>query len=346
MRNLMLILSCFFLIACAPSQSNSILTIDLDEAIPSIPYSSFVESIDYLTLNTNDSCLMSGIDKMYIDDGKIFIQDSKKAGVFVFSKDGILLKQINYYGNGPMEFVDINTFSIDKLQKHICIYDGQSRKINKYTYDGVFIESRTIENVIRDFAVFENKQNLFIMPSYRKDMPSGVWIADDNNEKIKLLKNDVPKEDEFEFVFTYYNLVDQSIYYYDRNWDNISYITKDTATTLFQFDLKQSIPTEVRKKADPGLKELAGSAMMANFSYSTNFLVLTYYRFGENPFKWVLVNKDEMSVFVSDRLENDLDCMPSSQSYLFHLNDSTWCRPLDLEESNCNITLQLLHIKK
>lgn len=345
MKNILFLLSCFWGIACTSSQSNSVLTINLDEAIPSILYSSFVKSIDYLTLNTNDSCLMSGIDKIYVDDDKLFIQDSKKAGVFVFSKEGVLLKQINYYGNGPMEFVDINTFSIDKQLKHICIYDGQSRKINKYTYDGVFVESRIIENVIRDFAVFENEQNLFMMPSYRKDMPSGVWLADNNNKVIKSIKNDVPKEDEFEFVFTYYNLGDQNIYYYDRNWDHISYITKDTAIAVYQFNLKQSIPANVRKKSDPGFKELAGFASMANFSYSDNFLMLTYYRFGEDPFRWVLINKDKTSVLVADKLENDIDHIQSSQNYLFYLNNSTWCRLLDPEESNCNITLQLLHIK-
>lgn len=346
MKNILFILSCFWMISCTSPQSNSVLTINLDEAVPTIAYSSFVKSIDYLTLNTNDSCLMAGIDKVYADDDLFFIQDSKKAGIFVFDKEGKLLKQINYYGNGPTEFVDITTFTIDKHLRHICIYDNQSRKINKYTYEGAFIESLKVENIIRDFAVFENEQHVFLMPSYRKNMPCGVWITDKSNKTIKSLKDDVPKEDEFEFVFTYYNLEDQSIYYYDRNWDNISYVTKDTATIVYQFDLKQRIPTNIRRQSDPGFKELANFAMMSNFSYSIDFIMLTYFCFGENPFKWVIIDKDKASVLVADQLENDIDNIQSSQNNLFHLNDSTWCRSLDAEESNCNITLQILHIKK
>lgn len=42
---------------------------------------------------------------------------------------------------------------------------------------------------------------------------------------------------------------------------------------------------DLEKKSEPSASELNGHAMMANFSVSSNFLMLTYYLFEENPFK-------------------------------------------------------------
>ena len=52
---------------CAPEQSKPI-PIDLDKATDTIPYSAFVDAIEYRELNTKDSCILSEIEKIYIDN--------------------------------------------------------------------------------------------------------------------------------------------------------------------------------------------------------------------------------------------------------------------------------------
>lgn len=336
----------FFFISCNKSEEKDFYKIDLENTTESICYSLFVDSISYITLNTNDSCIMSGIDRIYLSDDFLFVKDDKRAGILVFDLNGNFLTQINFYGNGANEFTSINSFAIDKYAKRICVYDGNAGKINRYTYDGLFIESLKIENIIRDFAIPKAGHYLFIMPSYRKDMPSGVWIADSLNNKQKELLSNIPQDYEFEFLSTQYNIIENNIYYYDRNWDKLYKIDNDTAIISYNLNIKQAFPEDLKKKSEPSASELNGHAMMANFSVSSNFLMLTYYLFEENPFKWVLIRKNSMDLMISNRLENDIDHIQSSQKYIFFLNDSTWCRMLDPSESDCNITLQLLHLKK
>lgn len=335
-----------FFASCGRPVENDRYEIDLEKTVASIPYSLFVDSVSYITLNTNDSCIMSGVDRIYLADDLLFVKDSKNAGVLIFDLKGDLLEQINYYGNGANEFTSINAFAIDKYAKKVCIYDINTGKINRYTYDGLFSGSIKIDNIVRDFAIIGDARYLFIMPSYREGMPHGVWIADSLNHIRKELLSDVPQEYEFEFLFTQYNMSDDRLYYYDRNWDVLYKVNSDTAVVSRKFDIKQVLPEDVKKKSEPSFGELNGHAMMANFSISPDFLMLTYYSFEENPFKWVLIPKGSRTPIVSKRLKNDIDSIESSQEYIFFLNDSTWCRTLDPSESDCNITLQLLHIKE
>lgn len=99
--------------------------------------------------------------------------------------------------------------------------------------------------------------------------------------------------------------------------------------------------------ADPGLQALSPYAMMANFSCSRKYIAFTFYGFDPSsaPFKWVLFNQATGEVNVSSHLINDMDSVRSTQPYLYHLNDSLWCRLLDSEENDCTLTLQLLSIQ-
>lgn len=319
--------------------------IDLDKTESYMPYSIFCDSIAYIELNTNDSCIMSGIENIYLCDNHFFIKDNKRAGILVFDSNGKLETQINYYGNGLGEFANIRSFAIDKNTNEICIYDGYTSNIKRYTYNGDFSENMKIENIIRDFAIIEKDKYLFIMPSYRKGMPCGVWTVNQSNQIQKKLLTNVPENLGFEFLFIQYNSNNNMIYYYDRNWDTLYEINKDSAKVSQRFEIKQIVPYEVREQESPTPNQLNGYAMMANFSVSPQFVMFTFYTFGEKPFKWVLYNRETQNTIVSDKLKNDIDGINSTQEYIFYLNDSTWCRALDPSEDDCNIKLQLLHIK-
>lgn len=332
--------------ACTDSKEDDCYVIDLEKSIPSIYYSQFADSVSYVTLDTKDTCIMSGIDRIYQVDDRFFVKDNQRAGVLLFDRKGYFLKQLNYYGNGAHEFTRIHSFSVDREAQQICIYDGNMGKILKYNYEGIYSGSVKVANIVRDFAVLGSNDYLFIMPSYRREIPYGVWCTDSLNRITKELLSHVPKDYEFEFLFTQYNHLSDRICYYDRNWDVLYEVDRDTAIVLSRFNLKQAFPAELKRKSEPSFQELQGHAMMANFSVSPIYRLFTYYTFGEHSFKWVLFTQGSQTPLVSDRLVNDIDSVQSSQESVFYLNDSTWCRMLDPSESDCNITLQLLHIKK
>lgn len=344
--SLIVLLPILLFSACADSKENDSYVIDLEKRIPSIYYSQFADSVSYVTLETKDTCIMSGIDRIYQVDDRFFVKDNQRAGILLFDRDGHFLNQLNYFGNGAHEFTRIHSFSVDRASQQVCIYDGNIGKILKYTYEGIYSGSAKISNIVRDFAVLGSNDYLFIMPSYRREMPYGVWRTDSLNRITKELLSDVPKDYEFEFLFTQYNRLSDRICYYDRNWDVLYEVDRDTAIVLSRFNLRQSFPAEVKRKSEPSFQELQGRAMMANFSVSPIYRLFTYYTFGAHSFTWVLFTNGSPTPLISDQLVNDLDSVQTSQESVFYLNDSTWCRMLDPSENDCNITLQLLHVKK
>lgn len=321
------------------------ISIDLEKRENSILYSQFVESLDYIELNTNDSCIVSNIENILIDGDTIFVLDKKNAGILIFTAEGKMINQINHYGNSPEEFINIRAFTIDPILNNLYILDTHSQKINKYNYNGEFIESKKTSLYIRDFAVLKNNIFLCILPYYSKHSPYGIWTTDMNNNIIKTIKFDIPTEDQFEFIGLYTNLSDQGVYYYDRNWDNFSYVNKDTAIVQYQINLKQRLKEDLRKR-EPETIKLQDFAMMSSFSNSNNFLLLTYYYYVEdNPYRWVLYNKHTQETMTSTKLINDIDYVQSSSNQVFYLNNDKWCRVLDDEVDNCNIQLQIMNLK-
>jgi hypothetical protein len=295
-----------------------------------------------------DTCLLSGIRKMFVDEDTLFVWDSRREGVFVFTGRGDFITQINPRGNGPEEFVSLSSFTVDPVLNHVCIYDMSSLKIVKYTYQGDFVKTyRTDSLYTRDFVVTDGEDNLFFFPVYAEKYSTGVWLADTNGVTKKIYRDDVPKDDQFGTGSACINRSDKGVYYYDPNRDDFSCITKDTMTQLFRFNLKQKVPYSVRTIRDVTGKDLMGYATMSNFTNSDNHLLLSYCIYDEklaNKYKWVLFDKSTAQVTCSWHLVNDLDDIQSDSNELYYLNDSTWCRLLDSEADDCNLHLQILHL--
>ena len=115
-------------ISCTKKDNISIptITVDLDNTKETIQYSQFAKSLDYIELNTNDSCIISGIQNIFLDDDTLILLDNKKAGILIFTLEGKFINQINHYGNALEEFISIRTFTIDPVLNQIYILDGHS----------------------------------------------------------------------------------------------------------------------------------------------------------------------------------------------------------------------------
>jgi len=58
-----------YLSSCVEQKSWPLhIVIDLKENTESIRYSQFAQSVDYIELNTNDSCIISDISKIFLDE--------------------------------------------------------------------------------------------------------------------------------------------------------------------------------------------------------------------------------------------------------------------------------------
>lgn len=336
-------LSLLFLLSCYNEEKKSIV-VDLDNKEKSIQYSRFAKSLDYIKLE-DDSCLISEIERIYIDGDTICLLDRKKGGIFVYTTQGKLVSNINYYGKGPHEFGDVSAFSIDPHLNQICVYDMRSLKIKKYSYSGEFIKSYDTDVYVWDFAVLKDEKNLFVHPYYERKVKYGIWMTDRLNNLLKDFPLDIPEDDQFVFFNTHFNRRGDEFFYYDRIYDRMMYITPDTLYPLYTFNLKQRLSDELRAK-DPATYRWENFAMMWNFSMSEDCLLMNYYYYEqENPYRWVFMDRKTNQLITSEYLINDLDSIQSDSRSIFYLNDKLWCRVVDSDNNgDCDILLQMIHL--
>ena len=77
--------------------TNEIRTVDVRSAMEKeSPFSmkEDVESIEYIPLETTDSCLISNTSSLIADDNYIFLSNGKTSQVFQFSRKGKFIRQI------------------------------------------------------------------------------------------------------------------------------------------------------------------------------------------------------------------------------------------------------------
>lgn len=333
-----------FLLSCNNKGKECI--IDLENNIEQLVLSEFVEKIEYVTLNTNDSCLISDIKKIYFDDDTLLVLDSKRGGVFTFGKNGQMIKQINYYGNGPKEFVTITALGIDKKANLIHIWDYPGQKISLFNYKGDFIRSIKTELFVRDFIPLDNNCKLCILPFYSKSLPYGIWVTDSTDVTLTRFEIAIPDAGEqIEFSGTYCNIMNEGIFYYDRNYEDLYFIVDTGIKQIYSFDFKQRLPNSERRKNPSLLLPFNGFGYLSNFSMSEDYMLMTFHYYGDDsPNRWVLFNRKNKEIKTSITLFNDIDFIQSTSSHVHFVNEEMWCRIIP-EENNCSILLQKLYLK-
>ena len=82
--------------ACSPSpKTEEGVTIDIEKSnLKDIPYSSFVDSISYILLETNDDCLIGKIRDVILADSIIFVLKQEQDEILLFDRQGHYMRKI------------------------------------------------------------------------------------------------------------------------------------------------------------------------------------------------------------------------------------------------------------
>jgi hypothetical protein len=136
-------------------------TINAQDIVPddnsTIPLSEFVESIDIIPLESNDSCILGEIRKIVIHNDHIFLIESHRPKtVYRFDMQGNFSNSIGVYGQGPMETLELQDFSINEEENRIYLLDNAKHAIFCYTFDGEFIEKININQGGTRFEYFDS----------------------------------------------------------------------------------------------------------------------------------------------------------------------------------------------
>lgn len=103
-----------------------------------------VEGIEYIPLETTDSCLISNVTALIMDDEFIFVQNGKTDQNFQFTRQGKFVREVGKVGEGPGEYPPYTVLDPVMDTKKREIYLNRYRlPAMVYSYDGEFLRTDT-----------------------------------------------------------------------------------------------------------------------------------------------------------------------------------------------------------
>ena len=113
-----------------------------DESNPSedVP---LYDKVEFVSLETNDKCLINSVKKVLIRDSLIYILDSSPK-LFVFERKGHFKHQIGNKGQGPAEYITINSFFIDESEQCVVIIDDMRKAFLYYDFNGNYKQKKDV----------------------------------------------------------------------------------------------------------------------------------------------------------------------------------------------------------
>ena len=80
-----------------------------------------IASATITPLSTADNCLVGRIEKMVIQDGKIYLQDKAQKAIIIFNENGKFIHKLNKQGGGPDEYRNILDFDVNPQTNNVEI---------------------------------------------------------------------------------------------------------------------------------------------------------------------------------------------------------------------------------
>ena len=312
--------------ACNPHQkkegtvdSHEVEVISVKPEMKSLPLSSFTKGIKVIPLETTEGSLLSGIQKIEIDDSCLFIQDMRDKFVYVFTLDGTFKHRIGTRGEGPGEMLHPACFALNRKEKEVWLVDNHS-SFYKFAYDGEFREKTDFALFYKDFAIGEEGDLYFhasklINYSLSDGTPLcwNLWIKSTHGEGNKCYFPYSPEIHPNGSLYfetkTPFNRLGKDITYHYVFSDTIYSIQKGNVSTKYRIDFGSSQP-HVQLNDMPGelpLTHLTSEANQASyvpdvmetdsilrFQYVCNKQVLNAFYFKQNK------------RLITGKLENDL----------------------------------------
>ncbi len=269
---------------------------------PHTKLSSYIDSVEYIVLETHPDGLFNMIEKLIVQDDKIFILDFRNRNqILVFDATGKFLFPVGALGRAPGEFLETRNFTVDS--NHIYIIDNYQSRLLLYDLNGAYIETKQLPGVFYDIAILGNGDYMFNWQPL-KDLPvkkeNKITITDKNlNMKKELLPTN-----ESDCC----NL--SKLYFFTQNDDNIVYHTL-LSDTIYLFDRHDAftlstLTIDFTAHSIPMKWKQDYSKVTENhqYLYTTPF-VTPKYILGSNDSEPYLIDRKNKKVIVNSREKDD-----------------------------------------
>lgn len=142
-----LFLTCSLFFSSCSSNNNNIDGGDViyitNRIIPEFNLMDYVDSVEYILLETTDSSLLRGVNKASSDTNYIIVKD-QDAKIFTFYRDGRFISEIGKEGRGAEEYIYLSAYYIDRHHNTITILCGATGRLLTYSYNGEYLHTKYI----------------------------------------------------------------------------------------------------------------------------------------------------------------------------------------------------------
>lgn len=144
----------------------------------------------YIPLETNDTTLLRQLgtcegNEYLLTADRIYGQEAQTA-IYVFGKDGRLIRKIDHRGGGPGEYSYISSYAVDTLRNEIFIQDGNVKKGTTFVYDLEGNYKREFPNRAKEITIL-NDSLLLNYFRYNPGGPRYSLIRKDDGSTVKKL---------------------------------------------------------------------------------------------------------------------------------------------------------------
>ncbi len=142
----------------------SVIKLPLEKSNMNLKMSDVVDSICYVSLETDTVCLVGQIDKLIPMDTAFIVVDKDIArSIYVFNREGRFIRKIGKSGPGPEEYLGIEDVCLDQEKGQIVILDLKSKHFLIYSLEGEFVKSIRFDFYAYDIEyVGEDKIAVFL----------------------------------------------------------------------------------------------------------------------------------------------------------------------------------------
>lgn len=238
-KNLLLLLSVFSFFMCSNNKTNNNKAVVENISIPkpgSEKFSNVYEFNKIIKLETTDESIFAVPSKVIITASKIFILDQTRDKLLVFDEKGNFIKILGSKGNGPNEYISINSFTINEEKNNVLFHDDCSKSIFYYTLDSLtFVKQEAVKFPFLTFEYYDSKliyyRNLFPNKE-NQDLAFDIIISD--YSKPKKITNKF-------FPYDYYNGTRGHTEKLLKTTDNL-FFYKNYNDTIYRYEQGQFVP--------------------------------------------------------------------------------------------------------
>lgn len=131
-----------YTLSCKDHTNQDIKVIDVGKYFKQhkeIMLSEIGSDVEYIQLESLDTCFIGRIEKILFIGDKIAILDYRSNNVLLFNRNGKYLRHIGKIGQGPGEFIRVSDITFLPEDSSICLIDELSTKFLRYNLNGKLI---------------------------------------------------------------------------------------------------------------------------------------------------------------------------------------------------------------